>query len=212
MACRLRWLPLRACILAGVGYAVWMKPFIFSALFARSEWLPAWQERPGSDMDVSVQCRHQEGRALYELHVSGLASATPQACWQVLTGYERLPAFVPGLLSSKMLSRTGQEAILEQEGIAGFLLFRQTIHLVVRVIEQPFSTLDISLISGDMQHYASHWALAPAAHGSATRISYSGSMVPDFFVPPLVGSAIIQADVRRMMTAVIAEIGKCSGA
>ena len=125
---------------------------------------------------------------------------------------DRLQAFVPGLLSSTLLSRSGQQAILEQEGVAGFLFIQQTIHLVVKVIEQPFSTLDISLIAGDMKHYASHWELQPEAQGSATRISYFGSMVPDFFVPPLLGSAIMRADVRKMMTAVIAEIGMRSGA
>ena len=188
-----------------------MKPFIFSSLFARSELLQTEEEQLGSGIEVSVQRLRQEGCALFEIRVSGLARATPQASWQVLTGYDRLQEFVPGLLSSKLLSRTGQEAILEQEGIAGFLFLQQTIHLVVRVIEQPFSTLDISLISGDMKYYASHWELVPAAQGSATRISYFGSMVPDFFVPPLLGSAIMQADVRKMMTAVIAEIGKRSG-
>ena len=189
-----------------------MKPFIFNSLFARSELLPAQDEQPGSGIDVSVQRLRRDGRAWYAIRVSGLARATPQASWQVLTGYERLQEFVPGLLSSTLLSRNGPEAILEQEGVAGFLLLQQAIHLVVRVIEQPFSTLDISLISGDMQHYASHWELQPAAQGKATRISYSGSMVPDFFVPPLLGSAILRADVRRMMTAVLAEIGQRSGA
>lgn len=187
-----------------------MKPF--SSLFARSELLPTLQERPDSGIDVSVQRLRRQGRAMFEIRVSGLARATPQASWQVLTGYERLQEFVPGLLSSTLLSRSGPESILEQEGVAGFLLLQQTIHLVVRVIEQPFSTLDISLIAGDMQHYASHWELLPAAQGSATRISYFGSMVPDFFVPPLLGSAILRAEVRQMMTAVIAEIGQRSGA
>ena len=185
-----------------------MKPFIFNSLSARSELLPAQDERPDSGIAVSVQRLRQQGRALFEIRVSGMAHATPQASWQVLTGYGRLQEFVPGLLSSTLLSRSGPEVILEQEGVAGFLFLRQTIHLVVRVIEQPFSTLDISLISGDMKHYSSHWELQPAAQGSATRISYFGSMVPDFYVPPLLGSVIMRADVRQMMTAVVAEIGK----
>ncbi len=189
-----------------------MKPFTFSSLFGRNELLPIQDERPDDGIDVSVQRLRRDGHALYEIRVSGLARATPQASWQVLTGYGRLQEFVPGLLSSTLLSRSGSQVILEQEGVAGFLLLQQTIHLVVRVIEQPFSTLDISLISGDMQHYASHWELLPAAQGSATRISYVGSMVPGFFVPPLLGSAILRADVRQMMAAVVAEIGKHSGA
>lgn len=180
-----------------------MKPFIFGSLFVQAQ-----QARRGRGIAVSVQRRREQGRALFEIRVSGLARATPQACWQVLTGYERLQEFVPGLSSSKLLSRNGPQAILEQEGVIGFLWRRQAIHLVVRVIEQPLAALDISLIAGDMRHYASHWELAPSDQGRATRISYFGSMEPDFFVPPLLGSAIMRGEVRKMMTAVIAEIDR----
>lgn len=184
---------------------------IFHPLFTRSGLLPTLQGQPDSGIEVNVQRLRHQGRPLFEIRVSGLARASPQVCWRVLTGYDLLQDFVPGLLSSTLLSRNGTQVVLEQNGVAGFLFLQQAIHLVVEVTEQPFSTLDICLVAGDMQHYASHWELQPVAQGSATRISYFGSMVPDFFVPPLLGSAIMRAEVGRMMTAVVAEIGKHSG-
>ncbi|NMM25754.1 MAG: cyclase/dehydrase [Glaciimonas sp.] len=159
---------------------------------------------------VSVKRNHEKGRILFEIQVSGLVRATPQQTWAVLTDYGRLPEFVPDLLSSTLLSRCGDEAILEQRGSAGFLIMRQAIHLVVRVTEHPFSTLDVALVKGNMKHYASRWELTPvdsgAVTGTSTLITYRGSMEPDFFVPLLLGRAKVQADVRKMLAAVVAEV------
>lgn len=161
-------------------------------------------------IEVSVKRNHTKGRILFEIQVSGLVRATPQQTWAVLTDYGRLPEFVPDLLSSKLLSRCGDEAIIEQQGSAGFLFMRQSIHLVVRVTERPFSTLDVELVAGDMKHYASRWELVPAESGGGTRIAYRGSLEPDFFVPLLLGRAMVQADVRKMLAAVVAEIERRS--
>lgn len=155
---------------------------------------------------VSVQRNHKKGRILFEIQVKGLVRATPQQTWAVLTDYGRLSEFVPDLLSSKLLSRCGDEVIVEQQGSLGFLFIQQAIHLVVRVTEHPFSTLDVALVEGDMRHYASRWELVPVAPDAGTLITYRGSMEPDFFVPLLLGRVMVQADVRKMLTAIIAEV------
>jgi hypothetical protein len=43
-----------------------------------------------------------------------------------------------------------------------------------------------------------------------TLISYAGTMEPDFFVPPLVGESAVQANVRKMVAAVVKEIDRRS--
>ncbi|MEO6351528.1 MAG: SRPBCC family protein [Burkholderiaceae bacterium] len=165
-----------------------------------------WTGSPNGGIEVSVKRNRRKGRILFEIQVSGLVRATPQQTWAVLTDYGRLSEFVPDLLSSKLLSRCGDEAIIEQQGSVGFIFVRQPIHLVVRVTEHPFSMLEVALVEGDMKHYASRWELAPLELGAGTRISYRGSLEPDFFVPLLLGRAMVQADVRKMLTAVVAEV------
>jgi len=148
---------------------------------------------------------HAEG---IEVDADGFACATPQRVWQVLTDYDRLAEFVPNLISSMVLSRHDHEVVVEQYGSGGFLFVRQEIHMVLRVTEQPFSTIDVSRISGNMRRYTARWSLAPARekHCDGTRIRYRASMQPDFFVPPIAGPAVAQADVNQMLKAVLAEI------
>jgi len=143
---------------------------------------------------------------MFEIKLQGCVRATPKQTWAVLTDYARLPEFVPDLLSSRLLSHSVGETIIEQHGRAGFLFVRQAIHVVVRVVEQPFSSIDVTLLSGNMKHYSSHWTLAPLAQGGGTRIDYRGTLEPDFFVPQFIGRVLVQRNVQSMLAAVLAEI------
>jgi ribosome-associated toxin RatA of RatAB toxin-antitoxin module len=149
---------------------------------------------------------------MFEVKATGLVRAAQQQAWNVLTDYDRLQDFVPDLRSSTLIARNGQEAIVEQHSEAGFLFMSQTVHLVVRVTEQPYSTIDVALISGDMRSYTAHWELAPVVHNGTegTRINFSGVMEPVFFVPPFIGKSIVQVNVKKMVEAVLSEIDKRS--
>lgn len=152
------------------------------------------------------------GWSFFEVRASGFTHATPQQAWRVLTDYERLEEFVPDLVSSKVLSRSPHEAIIEQQNRAGFLFLSHTIRMVVRIAEQPFSALDVEQISGDMQHYSARWLLEPfeLQGTTGTRIGFDGAIEPAFPLPPLVGDALVELNARKMVEAVIAEIDRRS--
>lgn len=155
---------------------------------------------------------NQNSAALFEVNASAFVAATPQQAWQVLTDYERLTEFVPDLVRSKVLSRGQHDATLEQESKASFLFLSRTIQMVVHIREQPYSALEVTLVSGDMRQYRAHWSLAAATQQgrNGTLITYSGSMEPAFFVPPLVGRPLVQANVQKMVSAVVTEIERRS--
>ena len=188
-----------------------MKPLLpFLLLILSHPPVFAQEDAEKRSIEVSVTRMQQDEQAFFEIHASGFVRRSQMKAWQVLTDYNRLHEFVPNLLSSKLLERNGAQAMIEQKGRVGFFIMTRTIHLVVRVTEQPFSALDIALVAGDMKHYVTRWELAPSTHdgASGTRISYSGMVEPDFFVPSLLGAALLRTDMKRMLEAVIAEIDK----
>lgn len=144
----------------------------------------------------------------FQLDARGFVHVPPRQAWQVLTDYEHLPAFVPDLLRSKVLSRGPQEATIEQVSRAGFLFVSHTVHMVLHVEERPFSAIDVTLVSGDLRYYRAHWALAETTRQgeSGTLITYSGELAPKFYLPPLIAQPLAQAQVHRMVAAVISEI------
>jgi ribosome-associated toxin RatA of RatAB toxin-antitoxin module len=184
------------CTLIHFTYPVNMFRFIFVLLilFLSATGVRAQDGIKPSGIQTVITRVDKDGHSLFEISANGFVQATPKQVWQVLTDYERLPEFVPNLRSSKLISRNGNEIVLEQESIAGFLFVAQNIHLVLRVNEQPYSVIEVALVSGDMKQYAGRWELAP--------------MEPAFFIPPVVGIAIAKKDVKNMMNAVVAEIGR----
>lgn len=160
--------------------------------------------------EVTVARNRSTGSAYFEISASVVARAAPAHVWAVLTDYERQPDYVPNLLRAKVIARDGNERVLEQDGRSSFLFFQHAMHLQVRVREQAPTRIDVELISGDMKHYSAHWQLSPVEleGATATRIDYSGSLEPDFFVPPLIGNALVRNDVRKMLAAVVLELEK----
>lgn len=149
-----------------------------------------------------------ESAAGIEVHAERFVRATPERAWQVLTDYERLPQFVANLASSRVISRNGHQLVLEQRGSGGLWFVRRKIHLVLDITEHPFSAIAVRRRSGDMQRYDARWALAPMQRDGCdgTQLRYAAVMQPDFFVPPIVGPALIQAETDQMLRAVLAEI------
>lgn len=159
-------------------------------------------------LEVAVNRVDSDGQHLYEIDATGTVAAPLPRVWRILTNYERMTEFVPDLESSKVLSRNGNDVMLEQFGVARLLFMTRPIHLIVRVNEQPMSAIDISLVSGDMKQYAARWELIPVPETGGTRLIYKGRMMPNFYVPSLFGSKMIHNDVEHMMRAVLTRLDR----
>jgi ribosome-associated toxin RatA of RatAB toxin-antitoxin module len=188
-----------------------MKRFLLLFLIGCTAPALAFAQPQRADMpklQVSVKRITQDALHMYEVDATGTVQAPLPTVWRILTGYERMEEFVPDLVSCRVLSRNGNEVIIEQFGTARFLFMSRSIHLIVRATEQPMSSIDIDLISGDMKHYESRWELVPVPETGGTRVIYTGRMMPNFYVPGILGTNIIRGDIERMMGAVLARLDK----
>ena len=166
----------------------------------------------GPALEVSVERVNTDSGNVYAVNARGEVAAAPAAVWRILTDYDRMAEFVPDLHSAKVLSRNGDRAVVEQFGVAHFLFFRRDIHLVVQAHEQPISQIDISLVDGDMKVYNCTWRLVPVPETGGTRIFYSGTLAPKFYVPGMLGSNLIRSDIEKMMAAVLARLDRAGQA
>lgn len=179
-----------------------------SSLMA-SDTAMAWETGDAPRPDVTVEhVNSADGGKVYQIAATGTVTAAPAAVWRILADYQHLADFVPDLKSSRVLSRKGSKLIVEQLGVARFLVFTQRIRLVVQVQEQPPERIDISLIEGDMKVYRASWVVSPVAGAAGSRVVYTSSMEPDFYVPEMIGESLIKKDIARMMTAVLARLDR----
>jgi len=152
--------------------------------------------------EVSVQVERQEDA--FNVEATLLVAVDRRVAWQVLTDYNNLASFVPGMRSSRIVSAPGEPLLLEQKGESGFLLFKVPIEVVSRIEEVPLGAVRFQSVSGNLRNKRGEWALAQ--HDHATRVSYRASITPAFLLPPLIGPAIVGRDLRIMVEGVAREM------
>lgn len=152
--------------------------------------------------EVSVKVERFENA--FQVESELLVAVDQRVAWQVLTDYDNLASFVPGMRLSRIVSAPGDSLLLEQKGESGFLLFRVPIEVVSRVEETPRSSIRFQSVGGNLKNQKGEWALA--RHDHATRVSYRASFTPGFTPPPLIGPAIIGRDIRIMVESVAREM------
>jgi ribosome-associated toxin RatA of RatAB toxin-antitoxin module len=169
--------------------------------------LPAWSSAmAASSLDLTVeQVQGVEGKA-YQIASSGTVAAAPATVWRILTDYNHMADYVPDLKSAKVISRIGDKVIIDQLGAARFFFLSRDIHLIVQVVEQAPSKLEVSLVDGDMKVYRCSWELRQA--GGGTKVLYNATIEPKFYVPGMVGASMVRKDIGRMMAAVLARLDR----
>lgn len=139
---------------------------------------------------------HVDARAEFEGTVAG--------AWQVLTDYGRLAEFVPDLESSRVISREGNRVQVEQRGQARLLFFSFPIDVRLDITEQPKARIVSRAVAGNFREMVGAYTVE--AERGRVYLRYTGRMVPDFFVPPLIGTLALRYNVESTFGALVEEI------
>jgi ribosome-associated toxin RatA of RatAB toxin-antitoxin module len=122
--------------------------------------------------------------------------ATPQACFDALTDYERLPEWQGAVRSVTVLEHDaqGRGSVVEYEVDARL----KTVRYRLRQIYDAPHRLASEYLGGDFRDFAGEWRFAAAANGG-TRVELDLRIDPGRFVPGPLRSAIADAVMRRAL-------------
>lgn len=140
--------------------------------------------------------------------------ASLDVAWRTLTEYERLPQFVPGVTSVRVLRRTrvdGLERLLvEQHGEFRWMFYVQPVTVRMDVVQQAPTRVDARAVAApgdDATHLeAFEGRYEIDASGAGVRLRYVAHIVPRFALPPLIGTLAVRRTVRAQFEAMLAEI------
>jgi hypothetical protein len=124
--------------------------------------------------------------------------------WKVLTDYDRLSAFVPDLHVSRVISRDRNHALVEQKGTARFLFWSIPMDVRLAVTEFPHERVESRSVAGNFREMQNSYRLE--VRQGHVHLHYSGRMVPDFDVPPLIGTWILHSHVESTFRALVNEM------
>lgn len=140
------------------------------------------------------------------LHVEASAefAADRQRVWQVLTDYNHLADFIPGMRMSRILERGKGTVIVEQKGDVRLLFLTYPIEVTLAVDEFPHERIVSRAVRGSFLEM--HNAYYLEVQQERVRLRYAGRMTPDFLVPPLIGTIVLRRNVERQFGALVDEI------
>jgi ribosome-associated toxin RatA of RatAB toxin-antitoxin module len=182
----------------------WSISFLAAALLMAAHAVPGLAAE-----DVLVEAeRAGEG---VEVRARALIAAPQPLIWEVLTNYEQLPSFIPGIAKSAVRSRQGGKVTIDQSGEASFLVFSFPINVRLEVTEGAPDWVASRAVSGNLRRMNGRYDLQPDARGGVL-LRYSGVIEPDFELPPLIGTAALRSMVEQQFMAMVAEIERRAAA
>lgn len=145
---------------------------------------------------LSLEVSHESGT--YSLHTVSRFEAPAAAVYAVLTDFDNFHRIAGAFEESRVLEPAADGSPRVYTRLRGcVLLFCRTLERVERLTLEP----DRAIVAyaepeaSDVRSGHSQWRLR--ADGDATVVEFDTTMEPDFWVPPLIGPAVIKRRLAR---------------
>ena len=145
-----------------------------------------------------------EERGVYSVKARFVVAQSPAIALAVLTDYEQIPRFMPGVETSVVLERGVGRAVVEQDAVSHLMMFTKRVHLVLEIVEQTDTLQFRDRSSRSFTRYEGKWHLC--AENGLTAISYELTAQPAFDVPEFVLKRLLKRDSGLMIDGLRREI------
>ncbi len=157
--------------------------------------------RPGADISVEAVARD----TAVEVTAHAVVRAPADLIWRTLTDYDHLAQFVPGISSSRVVSRAGSQSIVEQMGGARLWIFSYPIRVTVYSNERPYQGIDVHLLRGNLRRLDGGYQIVARSDGS-TELTWSGLIEPDRPLPVFIRTALLRLSISDQFAGMVREI------
>lgn len=164
--------------------------------------LVAVDAHANQDKAIDVDVRIQGGEVIVDVNFH--VRVTPQEAWAVMTDYDHATEFISKLDKSVILSRSGEMLVVSQKGTMGWGPFSVPIETVTEIQLTPYEKMQARMVSGNMKKNESTTRLIPDATG--TRVAYHLESIPDVWLPPIIGRALVEFETRARFGQLVDEI------
>jgi carbon monoxide dehydrogenase subunit G len=168
---------------------------------ARCDLNAATPSGTGSPAEIKVEQQGDE----FHVYAQSQVDADRMTIWSTLSDYDNFARFIPGMSWSRIVSRTGADAVVEQKGSAGVGPFRRSFTVLLAVREEPNQSISASGIGGDFRCFESRYEVVSLGPPRA-RVVYQATLLPDAALPPIVELAAMRSMIGTQFNALLAEM------
>jgi ribosome-associated toxin RatA of RatAB toxin-antitoxin module len=146
-----------------------------------------------------------------EVATHALVRAPLELVWQTLTDYDHLARFVPGIEESHVVSRQGNETIIEQTGGARFFILSYPIRVTLRSNEHPYESIEVHLVRGNLRRLSGTYHVKAGTDGN-TVLTWNGLVEPAQPLPAFMRVALLRHNIADQFAGMVREIERRASA
>lgn len=157
--------------------------------------------------DDEVQVDYRNGLYVATLHLK--TPAPPAIVLAVLTDFDHMAEFMPGLLASRIVSRHRNIYEVAQRGKLSFGPFSMPFESLRRIEVVDDTRILSRSLSGSAKHMQSEMKIRPQEYG--TLIDYHLEIEPESWIPSSLGSNFMQHELAEQFNALGREMLRRKG-
>ena len=123
--------------------------------------------------------------------------------WEVLSDYENMPRFVPDIRATRLINVEPGKKRVVIDGVARLVFLEFPTSTTLDVVYPRDGSIALNSVAGNL---AVHGVVRVHGDGTSTRVDYQVGIVPDFWLPPLIGDFLIGRQIKRQFEAMVAEM------
>jgi ribosome-associated toxin RatA of RatAB toxin-antitoxin module len=165
------------------------------------------QETSPPPITVSAKRSGAEPEAV-EVQVHAEFDANLAVVWGTLTDYNRLEDFVPGIQSSRLLERRGNQVRVSQKGQARLAFFSFPIDVVLVCTELEPYRIEAKAESGTLKRMEGGYLITPLPDQGPQRhrLEWKGLIEPKESLPPVIGMLMLRRNIEIQFDGMVREI------
>jgi carbon monoxide dehydrogenase subunit G len=165
-------------------------------------WTPPLTAATRDWSEPAVTVREEQG--VYFVSARFTVAQPAATVLAVLTDYEQIPRFMPGVETSIVRNRTATCVVVEQEAVSRMLMFSRRVHLRLKVHEERDSLQFSDTSRHSFERYEGAWRLAQ--DDDQTLVTYELTAEPSFSVPGFLLRRLLKRDAKQMIEGLRREI------
>ena len=143
--------------------------------------------------DISVQAV-KDGETI-RVEVDAPVKAPREVAWDVLTDYDNMAKFITNLQQSVTRMKMGNRLHVYQKGKASRGPLSMSFENVREIELVPQTEVRSKMISGDTM--PATFTTRIEERGGQLHIKHTGQYTPSIWVPPVIGTALIETETRK---------------
>ena len=189
------------------GGGTGLRRFLLAVSVAVCASSPTTTLAAGSEREPQIAVRDEKGVFIVSARFE--VPQTPAVALSVLTDYERIARFMPGVTTSVIRERSAGRALVEQEAVARMMFFSRKVHLLLDVHEAENALTFKDCAGRSFTQYEGAWRVS--RRGGHTIVRYELSARPNFDVPGFLLRRLLKRDARQMIDALRVEFAARQG-